>query len=630
MGEQQERPGRYPIEQTWGWHARSILVRGSTRDVQEEGNGVMETSGAKAPREEVRQRLLELLAEQSRRVPVAVGIMLVVVAAMASRRMPGWIPVVWALVAIGVLLARRHWLGLLPRRTEVDTDQRLRLAIVLSFINGCVHGLTLLAFPVMVEAERMFLTLLLLGLCSGSVGTTAGHRRIFLAYMLPAAGALPLLWLLYPPGTGADWIDLSLAVLIVLYLWVLVTLANNAWRNFSESVQMRFQDREMTAQLRDALAQANQANQAKTRFLAAASHDLRQPLHTIGLLVAALSLRPIEGRDREVVDLLSQVTVALSEQLDQLLDISKLDAGVVEPDKKIVDLGEMLRMHHAEMRAAIEEKGLRAVLDAPVSAKCWTDPALVLRVLRNLTENAIKFTQQGQITLRLRIEQGVALISVEDTGRGIPEHARDMVFEEFYQVDNPERDRAKGLGLGLSIVKRLCHLLGIELLLQSTEARGTTLTLRVPLETFGALAPPQVAPAPSQSFAGLTVLVIDDERSVRVGMRVLLEELGCHFEEACSVEEATQQALAAPPDVILADMRLRNGETGITAIHSVVAAIGHTPALLISGDTAPDRLQEATRAGIKLLHKPVSLPTLQAELGRILEDRGPHHEPARS
>jgi signal transduction histidine kinase/CheY-like chemotaxis protein len=581
----------------------------------------MQTAGAKAPREEVHQRLLELLAEQSRRVPIAVGILLVVVAAIIARRVPPWIPAVWALFAIGVLLARRHWLGLLPTQTQLPTDERVRRAVLLSCANGCTHGLMLFAFPVLGDTERMFLTLLLLGLGAGSVGTTAGHRSVFLAYLLPAAGTLPFWWAANPRGPQADWTEVSLAVLIALYLWVLFGLANSAWRNFSESVRIRFQDRELTAQLRDALVQANQANQAKTRFLAAASHDLRQPLHTIGLLVAALSLRPIEGRDREVVDLLSQVTVALSEQLDQLLDISKLDAGVVEPDRKVVDLGEMLRMHHAEMRAAIEEKGLRAVVEAPAGVRCWTDPALVLRVLRNLTENAIKFTPQGQITLRLTVEQGAACVTVQDTGRGIPPSEQAMVFEEFYQVDNPERDRAKGLGLGLSIVRRLCDLLGITLQLQSSQQQGTRITLRVPLEAYDMAAVPKVEAVPGQNFAGLTVLVIDDERSVRMGMRVLLEELGCRCVEAASVEEATRQAVADKPHVILADMRLRNGETGIGAIHSVIAAVGPTPALLISGDTAPDRLQEAARAGIKLLHKPVPLPMLQAELARVLDAR---------
>jgi CheY-like chemotaxis protein/anti-sigma regulatory factor (Ser/Thr protein kinase) len=281
----------------------------------------------------------------------------------------------------------------------------------------------------------------------------------------------------------------------------------------------------------------------------------------------------------------------------------------------------MLRMHHAEMRAAFEEKGLFAVLDCPVSVRCWTDPALVLRVLRNLTENAIKFTQQGQITLRLRADGSHALLSVQDTGRGIPAEEQAMVFEEFYQVDNPERDRTKGLGLGLSIVRRLCNLLGITLALQSVQGQGTTVTLRIPLETYGALSQPQPAPVPGQNFAGITVLVIDDERSVRMGMRVLLEELDCRCVEAGSIAEATEQARTARPDVVLADLRLRNGENGIQAIAAIVDVIGPTPALLISGDTAPDRLQEANRAGIKLLHKPVPLPLLQAELAALLDSR---------
>ncbi len=587
-------------------------------------------AGVKAPREEVQQRLLELLAEQSRRVPVAVGALLVVVALMAGRHFPPWLAGIWLLGALGILMLRRHVLGLLPLQTHVSTTQRLRTAVILSFVNGMAHGLALAAFPMLSETERSFFSLLLLGLCTGAVGTTAGHRSVYLAYMIPAAGSLPVWWLINPGGPAPGWIELSLALLVGLYLWLLLGLANNAWRNFSESVQMRFQDRELAMQLREALAQATQANQAKTRFLAAASHDLRQPLHTIGLLVAALSLRPIEGRDREVVDLLSQVTVALSEQLDQLLDISKLDAGVIEPDRKMVDLGEMLRMHHAEMKAAIEEKGLRPVLDVQPGVRCWTDPALVLRVLRNLTENAIKFTQQGHIALRLRVEDGMACISVEDTGRGIPPQEQAMVFEEFYQVDNPERDRTKGLGLGLSIVRRLCSLLGITLQLRSGQAPGTTVVLKLPLESHGLVAPPVAAPIDQQSLRGLTVLVIDDERSVRLGMRVLLEELGCRCIEACSVAEAVDAARATRPDVVLADMRLRNGETGIAAVHGIAAALGPVPALLISGDTAPDRLQEANRAGITLLHKPVALPTLQAELARILGKSGYRHEPARS
>lgn len=578
----------------------------------------MDSGGTKAPREEVQQRLLELLADQSRRMPLAVGGLLVFLAVMAAQRLPIWIPALWFTVALAILLVRRHWLGLLPLQTHVPVEQRMRIAIGLSLLNGCAHGISLAAFPWLQESERAFFTLLLLGLATGAVGTTAGHRRIYLSYMLAAAGALPLVWAFTP---GAGLAEISFSVLIVPYLLVLVGLANNAWRDFNESVHMRYKDRALAAQLAEALAQATAANQAKTRFLAAASHDLRQPLHTIGLLVAALSLRPIEGRDREVVDLLSQVTVALSEQLDQLLDISKLDAGVVQPEKKMVDLGELLKMHHAEMRGAIEEKGLRPVLDTPLGVHCWTDPTLLLRILRNLTENAIKFTPSGRIELRMRVADGVATIEVEDTGRGIPETEREMVFEEFYQVDNPERDRTKGLGLGLSIVRRLCGLLGMEISLRSAENRGTCISLRLPLGALSTVAPAQAQPVQRHSFAGLCVLLIDDERSVRMGMRVLLEELGCRCLDASSREEAVKLARSRKPDVILADLRLRQGQSGINAIADVVQAVGPTPSILISGDTAPDRLQEATRAGIKLLHKPVGLPTLQAELGRVLDAR---------
>ena len=574
---------------------------------------------AEAPREEVDLRLIELLAEQNRRVPAPIALLLVLVAALGVQVLPDWIPLLWLALALGVLLVRWRLLARLPQEVHRPAADRVRTAGFMSLASGSTLGLTLIAFPMLSEAERSFITLLMLGLATGAVGTTAGRRALFLPYVLPMAAPLPLLWVIHPGPAPAGWTELSVGILLTLYLWVLGGLANNAWSSFTESVRIRFHERAMNEQLTEALAQANQANLAKTRFLAAASHDLRQPLHTIGLLVAALSLREIEGRDREVVDLLSQVTVALSEQLDQLLDISKLDAGVVTPSYRMVDLGEMLRMHHAEMRTVIEARGLQAVLDAPVNARIRTDPALVLRVLRNLTENAVKFTGRGSVTLRLRLEEAAALISVDDTGQGIPPAEQEMVFEEFYQVGNPERDRTKGLGLGLSIVRRLCRLLGIGVALHSQEGHGTRVTLSLPLHVHGVTSPPAPEVRPSLSFAGRTILVIDDERSVRIGMCILLEELGCRCLVASSGEEALRQAREVRPDVILADLRLRSGENGIDVISRVAQAVGPLPALLISGDTAPDRLLEAKRAGIKLLHKPVGLAALQAELARMLE-----------
>ena len=565
-----------------------------------------------APDAEVDQRLLELLAQQSGRVPVAVSILLAVMALMASNRLPHWIAASWFAVSLTILLVRRRWLSVLPERSDLALPVRLRIATVLSLVNGMAHGLSLAAFPFLDETERAFFSVLLLAVCTGAVGTTSGHRNIYLAYTVPVFLPLPLLWAWSAANHSHGWSEYSLALLIALYFWLLLGLARNAWKTFEESVQIRFQESDLNAQLQEALARATEASQAKTRFLAAASHDLRQPLHTIGLLVAALSLRPMASRDKEIINLLSQVTMALSEQLDELLDISRLDAGVVQIERRLVRLDELVRRHHAEVRGAIEEKGLRAIIQCGQPVHAYTDPALLLRILRNLTDNAIKFTVSGFVAFDVVADGDQACISIADSGPGIAAQEQQKVFEEFYQVGNPERDRARGLGLGLSIVRRLAKLLTIDLSMHSHPGRGTRFELRLPL-TY-AQPQPVVPVISSRSELNVRVLVLDDERAVRQGVRLLLEELGCECSEAGSTQEALAAVARSRPDIVLADMRLRGADGGIAAVRAIREAVGHMPALLVSGDTAPDRLQEASRAGIRLLHKPVSMELLRSAI----------------
>ena len=571
------------------------------------------TAPRNAPDAEVDQRFLEFLADQSQRVSVAVFCILVVMALVASARLPPWVTAVWFVCAVAVMLARRHWLRVLARRSDMPLALRIRLATGLSLANGIAHGLSLGAFPFLGETERAFFSVLMLGMCTGAVGSSGGRRSVFLVYSIPTVLPLPFLWALSPGTPDRRLIEFSLALVIGLYFWLLLGMARNGWRTFEESVRIRFQESDLNAQLQRALRRANEANEAKTRFLAAASHDLRQPLHTIGLLVAALSLRPIDGRDKEIITLLSQVTMALSEQLDQLLDISRLDAGVIQVERRLVRLDELVLRHHAEMRGAIEEKGLRAMDECGQLVHAYTDPALLLRILRNLTENAIKFTDHGFVSIGVREAEGKACIVVADSGCGIGAGEQQKVFEEFYQVGNPERDRTRGLGLGLSIVHRLAGLLGIELTMHSDVGSGTRFELRLPL----AYAPSRQAVGHGTASPGALnakVLVLDDERSVRQGVRMLLEELGCVCTEAGSTAEAVDSARMSLPDVVLADMRLRGGDSGIVAVQAIRDALGHVPALLVSGDTAPNRLQEAARAGIRLLHKPVSMEALRSAI----------------
>ena len=195
------------------------------------------------------------------------------------------------------------------------------------------------------------------------------------------------------------------------------------------------------------------------------------------------------------------------------------------------------------------------------------------------------------------------------------------MFEEFYQVGNPERDRARGLGLGLSIVRRLSKLLEVDLEMRSEPGQGTRFELRLPLSYTQPQ--PVAADASSPLALNVKVLVLDDERSVRHGVRLLLEELGCDCSEAGTTDEALASVARSRPDIVLADMRLRGGDSGIAAVRAIRAAAGPIPALLVSGDTAPDRLQEASRAGIRLLHKPVSMAVLRGAIEEATRGKDP-------
>jgi len=242
---------------------------------------------------------------------------------------------------------------------------------------------------------------------------------------------------------------------------------------FEESCRFRYGEQESNRELTRALERLNEASRAKTQFLAAASHDLRQPFHSLNVLVAALQLRPLDERSREIAGLLDAVNQSMSKQLDGLLDISRLDAGTVQPTLAPLRLDDFVAAHHATLTPLARDRGQRLVLDAAAGITVVSDGALLMRVLSNLTDNALKFTPAGGIvTLSLRRDGDAAVLSVADSGIGIASAEHERVFREFYQVSNVERDRSKGLGLGLSIVQRLCALLGVTLQLDSQPGRG--------------------------------------------------------------------------------------------------------------------------------------------------------------
>jgi len=213
------------------------------------------------------------------------------------------------------------------------------------------------------------------------------------------------------------------------------------------------------------------------------------------------------------------------------------------------------------------------------------------------------------VDVRVEPEAGGQLLTISDSGRGIPEAEQTRVFDEFYQLGNPERDRAKGLGLGLAIVKRLVNLLQIGMEMSSAPGAGTRFRLALPGARESGDRADDAASAPAP--AALNVLVIDDEAEVRLGMKTLLEGMGCRATLADGTAEALAAARSARPDVVVADFRLRGGDNGIEAVRAIRALHPRVPALLVSGDIASDQLREAERAGIALLHKPVPAETLK-------------------
>lgn len=384
-------------------------------------------------------------------------------------------------------------------------------------------------------------------------------------------------------------------------------------RSQRQEAQRRQHASEAERERLDALnAALGEANAAKTRFLAAASHDLRQPVQALALNMAALELEAVTPAQGQLVQRMGRSLQALTQMFDVLLDISRLDAGIVPVALQPVSLRALLVRLRDDVAATAALRGLQVRLRLPAGlAACMTlsDPVLLERCLRNLLDNAVKYTPQGELLLALRARAGGWQLEVWDTGIGMTPDVQAKAFDEFYQADNPARDRARGLGLGLAIVQRLARLLGHGLHLQSRPGHGTRVALQLPrLDEPAAQALP--AAAPQEAADGpLRVAVVDDDAEVRDSLSALLQRWG-HMvlagADEVDVLQAWRASGGAPVQAVLTDLRLRGGRDGLAVVSALRAAWGpELPALVITGDVAPDRLQLLRDSGLAWLPKPV-------------------------
>ena len=379
----------------------------------------------------------------------------------------------------------------------------------------------------------------------------------------------------------------------------------------------------LNEQLLKAKSVAEQANQSKTRFLASASHDLLQPLNAARLFTAALAGRNLEGDLGDLVSHIDSSLEAAEEIISTLLDISKLDAGAMEPQRSAFPINDMLRHLSAEFQVIAQEQGLQ--LDTvPCSAWVYSDSQLLRRVVQNFLSNAIRYTSSGRILLGCRRLKGYLRIEAWDTGPGIPQDKLKQIFEEFRRLQH-NRDH-KGLGLGLAIVDRISQVLDHPVQVRSWQGKGSVFCITVPLAQAEVPASSPESPRNKtrgvNKLKGLNVLCIDNEERILEGMTALLGNWQCLVRPAMSLDEARARTTDWIPDIILADYQLDDDENGLDVMDSLREEWGeNVPGILVTGLVSSEVRAEAIERGYQVLFKPVKPAALRAMVNKQLGKR---------
>jgi len=535
----------------------------------------------------------------------------------------GWLAAYAVMLNARLLLLRRF------NRAEPATAaewQRWRLWWNLGTLtSGAMWGCTAWLFYHRGDsAQQIGLIVTVYTFCAVAVPILATQPRVFALFCLfcyvPMAARIGI-------GNGAPGYQLA-GILFVIFATTSV-LARAYRQALQRAIDLKLQADELAAQLRvekqaadDARHQAEVANRAKTQFFAAASHDLRQPLHAMGLFAEALRAK---SRDDEVAHLVNSINGsvdALESLFSELLDITRIDSGGIEVNTQPFAVGDILRKLRLGFEPNAFEKGL-ALRFRGGQHVAMADPLLVERILRNLVSNAIRYTNDGSVLVSCRKRGGRLLLQVWDTGLGIREEEQRRIFEEFYQVPNTERisaEQRRGLGLGLAIVKRLADLMNAPLTLRSRPDHGSVFTLELPLGKALPVNPPGPGgKAPlGITLHGKTIVVVEDEPAVLAGLEVLLKAWGATLHAFDSVAASGAWAASADPalprpDLLIVDYRLEAGRTGVDAIRLLRQRFGAAvPAIIVTGSTMTGHESEAQEHDFHVLTKPVVPNKLRA------------------
>ncbi len=542
---------------------------------------------------------------------------LVHLGAVTLERGACWVSYIVVCAMAHLLLAKLYF-----RAKPNDDEWRIWATwfTIISFAEGIGWGTIALVGTSERFAIEMLILVVSLNIAGAAISAFGSYHPAFFAFFTPATIPCAIWGIAFRDAFPESHLML---LLMLLYIVAMSGLGIRNNQGFKELVLLRIKASALADDLRRQKELAEQANLAKSHFLAAASHDLRQPIHALGLFVGALRGVQLPPEGVHFVDRIEQSTIAMDNLFRAILDISRLDAGVVEVKLETFAIQPLLNRICADQMAEASQKSI-ALVQRHCGLTVRTDPLLLERILRNILSNAVRHTDSGRIVVGCRRRSDMVRVEVWDTGPGIAVGDRERIFQEYFQLDNPERDREKGLGLGLAIVRRLANLLGCPISLRSEVGRGSCFSIETPRDTPRPT-PNEASVSPMAPTPRGLILVIDDESAITEAMKSLLTGWGYDVITADSGAQMISNVSRCPvrPSAIICDYRLRGEENGIDVIRLIQSEYNqHLPAMLITGDTAADRLIEAKASGLLLLHKPVPNGKLRAAIANLIVSSG--------
>lgn len=537
----------------------------------------------------------------------------------------------WGIASVSNSLANWFYLWY-TRKHPVDDPKINRFRLNMTALSGCIAGI-IWSFPLLslldynfsdvdYTYQFIYFSLLVIGLGAGALGANAPYLPTYYFFIIPF---MLVFWYLTIAAVNIEEIN-TVGWVALFYFVILTRYAHTINSDLKNSIRMRFANKILADEYREQKERAEKSDLAKSRFLAAASHDLRQPLQALGFYADALQQQNKNQISQRLVNGIYKTTESLRSMLNVILDLSKIQSGTLETHVTAVPVATLLDDVYRSTKLAAEEKNITLRV-MPSSLVVNTDYTMVTRVLLNLVSNAIRYTNSGRVVMgvRRRADQQVE-IQVWDTGVGIAAEHQQDIFEEYFQVKNQQRDSSQGLGLGLSIVKGLLNSIGSDIYMRSVLGKGSCFSFVLPgcdsVYCDSVVHSERSESSAEQTLESLSLLLIDDDRDILDSVSLLLSSWGCEVKTADSPAQV-QQVIAEGfyPQVVLSDLRLPDQVSGIEVMNQLRQQGVDFYGVLITGDTAEERLQQAKASGYTLLHKPLKPARLRLLLNRHQQQR---------